>query len=99
MKIKSTQMNEQTAVIYTANILNKKGLLDKLPCQLTTLFRENRRSEHTAYSEKKGIKKGNRDRYGTIPFIIEAGKAYYQKITIMNWLTSVLIPKLEAMPA
>jgi len=89
-------MNEQQAVIFVASILDKKDLLDKLPCQLTTLFRENRRSENTPYTRENGGRKGNKGRYGKIPFIIERGSAYYQKLDIMNWLASTLIPRLEA---
>jgi len=95
MKLKSKQMNEQQAIIYVARILDKKKLLDKLPCQLTTLFRENRRTEHTPYTRENGGKKGNKDRYGTIPYIVERGSAYYQKLDIINWLSSTLIPRLE----
>jgi len=96
MKLISKQMNEQQAVIFVASVLDKKDLSDKLPCQLTTLFRENRRAEHTAYTRENGGKKGNKDRYGTIPYIVERGSAYYQKLDIINWLSSTLIPRLEA---
>lgn len=96
IRILSTQMNEQQAVMFTARILEVKDLLDKLPCQLTTLFRENRRSEHTAYTDKHGTKKGNRNNYGFLPFHIEKRTAYYQRIDLINWVTATLIPKLEA---
>lgn len=96
IRILSTQMNETQAVLFTARILEAKGLLDKMSCQLTTLFRENRRSEYTAYSDEHGGKKGNRNKYGFISFSRENGKAYYQKMDLVNWITAILIPQLEA---
>lgn len=93
----SKEMNEQQAILFTAAILIKKDLLNKLTCQLSTLFKENRRATETEYTRKNKIKrKGNRHIYGYIPFVIRHGKAYYQNSSLSNWIVSTLIPKLEA---
>lgn len=91
------QFNEQEAILFTASILTRKKLIDKLTCQLGTLFKENRRATETPYTRKHGItRKGNRHIYGKIPFVVRSGKAFYPEMDLRNWIAATLIPMLEA---
>jgi len=95
MKRKSDKLNESQATVYLTILLEKKGLLDKLGCQVGTLLKENRRKPVTPSALKTNIVKGNRHHYGLIPFIREKGKAIYEKSDLSYWLVSVLVPMLQ----
>ena len=85
MKRKSNKMNESQATVYLTMLLDKKGLLDQLGCQVGTLLKENRRTPNAPYALKSQTVKGNRHRFGFIPFIVEKGKAMYEKRDLDSW--------------
>jgi len=93
--ITAKSLNEQQAIMYIIEALTSKNLLSNLRCQVGTLLKENRRNQFSDYATSKGMLKGNRHIYGSVPFDVTKGIARYSESDLSEWVTTMLIPLLS----
>jgi hypothetical protein len=88
-------MSHDETVVFVRDYLQALGLYKYMHTQIGNILLENRRSEWLTTKNGLVRRRGNRDKYGNLPYVRTSGRVRYSETDIINWMYDRLIPELQ----
>ncbi len=81
------------AVQFILLELNSRNLTP--PCDISWLLAENRRRQWSPSAQQRGVRRGNRDKWGRVPVVRMGARVGYYRTQLTRWMDAELVPKCE----